>query len=134
MIVIKRNRLLYSGQTLVVVLLGLSSRRYSGYLPESINPYIGDILWALMVFLLIGTILNRRSSRQIALAAIIFSFSIEFSQLYHAPWIDEIRRTAMGGLVLGFGFLWSDLLSYTMGVTAGYFIDKQIKKLLNGND
>lgn len=126
--VIKRNRLLYSGLTLVVVLLGLISRRYSGYLPELINIYIGDLFWALMVFLMIGMILNRRSSKQIALAAILFSFSIELSQLYHASWIDEIRRTIVGGLVLGFGFLWSDLLSYTLGVAAGYFLDKQILK------
>lgn len=125
---VSRNRLLYSGLTLVIVILGLGSRRYSGYLPQSVNPYIGDILWALMVFLLIGTILNRHSSEQIALGAIVFSFSIELSQLYHASWIDQIRSTVIGGLVLGFGFLWSDLLSYIVGVTIGYFFDRQILK------
>lgn len=128
MLILKRNRLLYFGMTLTVVLLGLGSRWYSAFLPKLVNPYIGDLLWALMLFLLICTILNRRSPKQIALAAIIFSFSIEVSQLYHASWIDEIRRTTLGGLVLGFGFLWSDLLSYTLGVTTGYFIDKQILK------
>ena len=34
---------------------------------------------------------------------------VEESQLYHASWIDSIRGTTLGALVLGHGFLWSDL-------------------------
>ena len=51
------------------------------------------------------------------------SYLIEISQLYHAPWIDAIRATALGGLVLGFGFLWSDILCYTVGVLLGIIVD-----------
>lgn len=46
------------------------------------------------------------------------------SQLYHAPWIDSIRATSLGGLVLGFGFLVSDLICYTCGVLIAYFFDR----------
>jgi hypothetical protein len=38
------------------------------------------------------------------------------SQLHHAPWIDAIRNTRPGALVLGYGFLWSDLACYVAGV------------------
>lgn len=31
-------------------------------------------------------------------------FLIECSQLYHAPWIDDIRAVPLGGLILGYGF------------------------------
>jgi hypothetical protein len=41
---------------------------------------------------------------------------VEISQLYHAPWIDSIRQTTPGGLVLGFGFLWTDLVCYSVGI------------------
>ena len=51
---------------------------------------------------------------------------IEISQLYHAPWIDSIRATTLGGLILGFGFLWSDLICYTVGIVIGAIIDKII--------
>ncbi len=44
------------------------------------------------------------------------AFVVELSQLYHAPWIDSIRQTTLGGLVLGFGFLWTDLLCYSVGI------------------
>ena len=52
-----------------------------------------------------------------------FSLMIELSQLYHAPWIDAIRRTRLGGLVLGYGFLWSDLACYAVGVVCGAFAE-----------
>ncbi|CKH20539.1 Protein of uncharacterised function (DUF2809) [Streptococcus pneumoniae] len=45
------------------------------------------------------------------------------SQLYHAEWIDNIRATTLGGLVLGYGFLWSDLVAYTIGVGVGFLFE-----------
>lgn len=45
-----------------------------------------------------------------------YSVATELSQLYHAPWIDGLRATRLGGLVLGFGFLWSDLIAHAAGV------------------
>ena len=39
------------------------------------------------------------------------------------PWIDSIRHTTLGGLVLGFGFLWSDLACYAAGVGLGVTIE-----------
>lgn len=47
----------------------------------------------------------------------MFFYGIELSQLYHALWIDAIRNTTLGGLIIGFGFLWSDLVCYTIGKT-----------------
>ena len=55
--------------------------------------------------------------------AVAFSAAIEISQLYHAPWIDSIRQTTVGGLILGFGFLWSDLVCYALGVAIGVTIE-----------
>jgi hypothetical protein len=43
--------------------------------------------------------------------------------LYHANWIDTIRKTTLGGLILGYGFLWSDLLAYAIGIAAGVIIE-----------
>ena len=109
------------------MILGLLSRKISG-LPKIIELYSGDILWALMVFLLFAFLFNKKSTIFTISQAIIFSYSIEISQLYHAPWIDSIRNTTLGGLILGFGFLWSDLVCYTIGVIIGIIIDIMINK------
>ena len=123
----KRNKLLYLLLTIIVMLLGLLSRKIEG-LPEIISLYSEDILWALMVFLLFAFLFNKKSTIFIISWAIICSYSIEISQLYHAPWIDAIRNTVLGGLILGFGFLWSDLVCYTIGIIIGIIIDIMINK------
>ena len=122
-----RTRVVYLLLTIIVMILGLLSRKISG-LPKIIELYSGDILWALMIFLIIAFIFNRKSTIFIISWAIIFSYIIEISQLYHVPWIDSIRNTTLGGLILGFGFLWSDLVCYTIGVIIGIIIDIMINK------
>lgn len=123
----RRNRIVYIILTIIVIILGLLSRKVEG-LPEIISAYSGDILWALMVFLLIAVILNKKSTIFIISLAIIFSYGVEISQLYHATWIDSIRATTLGGLVLGFGFLWSDILCYTIGIIIGAITDLIINR------
>lgn len=123
----KRSRLLYLILIIIVMILGILSRKI-GNLPEIISLYSGDILWALMVFLIISFIFNKKSTIFTISWAIIFSYSIEISQLYHAPWIDAIRNTTLGSLILGFGFLWSDLVCYTIGILIGIVIDIIINK------
>lgn len=124
---LRRNRLLYLILIIIVMILGLLSRKIEN-LPEIISLYSGDILWALMVFLIISFIFNKKSTIFTISWAIIFSYSIEISQLYHAPWIDAIRNTTLGSLILGFGFLWSDLVCYTIGILIGIVIDIIINK------
>lgn len=123
----RRNRLLYLILTIIVIILGLLSRKIEN-LPEIISLYSGDILWALMIFLIIAFIFNKKSTIFTISWAIIFSYSIEISQLYHEPWIDAMRNTTLGGLILGFGFLWSDLVCYTIGIVIGMVIDIIINK------
>ncbi len=113
-----RNRLFYFTLIVGTVGLGLASRHFS-YLPSFVHLYIGDALWALMVFFIFGFLFPRQATIRLAFYALCFSFAIEFSQLYHAPWIDSIRANRLGGLVLGFGFLWSDLVAYIVGISLG---------------
>ena len=72
---------------------------------------------------------SRASTRTIACLAMAFSVAVEISQLYHAPWIDSIRQTTLGGLILGFGFLWSDLACYAVEVGLGVMIDVALSAL-----
>lgn len=114
-----RTRFVYLLAAIVVVIAGLASRRYRGQLPAFLAEYAGDTLWALMVFLLVSTLLAGRPILVRAVITLALAFVVEISQLNHAPWIDAIRQTTLGGLVLGFGFLWTDLVCYSVGVMIG---------------
>ncbi|EGW38049.1 hypothetical protein DOT_3993 [Desulfosporosinus sp. OT] len=81
-----------------------------------------------MIFFLLGLLFRAGDTRWVAVGALLFSFSIEISQLYHSQWIDSLRMTRIGGLVLGYGFLWSDLVSYTVGIGSGVLIERLILK------
>ena len=121
--------MIYSFMIILVMIMGLSTRRYANLLPQIISDYGGDVLWALMVFLILGFLFPKMKTSSTALISIIFCYLIEISQLYHAPWIDAIRQTTLGGLVLGFGFLWSDLLCYLIGIIIGVSIEWSYKYL-----
>ena len=95
--------------------MGLSSRRYGALLPALIAEYAGDTLWTVMAFITIGFVAVRWPSPRVGLTALLVSYAVEVSQLYHAPWIDAIRATTPGALALGYGFLWSDMACYTVG-------------------
>ncbi|EJQ13769.1 DUF2809 domain-containing protein [Bacillus cereus] len=124
----ERNRLLYALFTIVVIILGLSSRKFAFALPELLNEYLGDALWALMIFTGFGFLFPKIETKKLAFISLIFCYGIEISQLYHAEWIDSIRATTLGGLVLGYGFLWSDLVAYTIGVGIGMFCEFMLRK------
>lgn len=119
----KRNRTWYVVVGVGVVALGLASRRYPAALPGFLAQYSGDTLWAVMVFIGIGLLAPRWSSWRVAVAALGFSYAIEVSQFYHAPWIDNLRGTSLGGLVLGYGFLWSDIACHTVGVALSVMVE-----------
>lgn len=111
---------------LVVVLAGLGSRRFGPHLPGFVATYAGDTLWAIAAFLGFGLLVPWASTWRVALLAVSFSVLIEVGQRYHAPWIDSIRRTTLGGLVLGYDFAWSDLACYALGVGLGVLIERTI--------
>ena len=115
------------------VALGLGSRRYAASPPGIVAAYAGDTLWAFVAFLGIGLLARRASTWAVAVLAMSFSAVIEVSQLYHAPWIDSVRRTTLGGLALGYGFLWGDLACYAVGVGLGVVIEA-IGRLRPGTD
>jgi len=118
------RRLLYIISAATVVALGLGSRWFGAYLPALVAAYAGDTLWALMAFLGVSALAPHARLSRRAATALAIAYLVEISQLYHAPWIDALRLTALGGLMLGFGFLWSDLACYTVGVAVGVLLER----------
>jgi hypothetical protein len=79
-----------------------------------------------MVFWMLALVWRRAGSGTLGAGAMAISVVVELSQLYHAPWIDSIRATRLGALVLGSGFLWSDLACYAVGAGMAATLDALI--------
>ena len=119
-----RRRSIYVLALLAVVVLGLASRRYPGLFPTTLGKYPGDALWAAMVFLGWGLLLPRALTSRVASLALATSIVVEVTQLYHSPWLDHIRATTLGHLVLGSAFAWTDILAYGVGILAAAAIER----------
>ena len=117
------RQLVYIPIIVLVILLGLASRKFQETLPEFITLHFGDLLWASMIYFIFRILLFKKPMILSALLALSFSLFIELSQLYQAPWINALRSTTIGALVLGSGFLWIDLVRYLSGVVLAFFSD-----------
>ncbi|ULT59805.1 DUF2809 domain-containing protein [Neobacillus drentensis] len=113
----------YFFSAVVVIFLGLASRKYGPYLPLFLAENAGDALWAMMVYFGFRFLLARKNVQISIFCSLLFSFMIEFSQLYQAEWINQIRSMWLGALVLGKGFLTADLVRYTVGILIAAFLD-----------
>nr|WP_256439394.1 DUF2809 domain-containing protein [Pedobacter sp. SYSU D00823] len=91
-----------------------------------IPSFVGDVLWATMIFFIVRILFVHIDVRLNAFISLSACYLVEFSQLYQADWINQVRQTTMGRLVLGQGFLWSDLIAYAVGILIGLLIEKMI--------
>ncbi len=118
-----RNRYLYFLWILLTVGAGLTSRQFRAFFPLWVGDYLGDVLWALMVYFIFAFIFKSEKSYKVAIFSLLFSYGIEISQFCQAEWLNYIRNYKLGALILGFSFSWSDILCYTMGVSIGFLME-----------
>jgi hypothetical protein len=114
-----KSRIYYFIIFLSIIFLGILSRKIS-FIPL----WIGDFLYAVMIYFLVRIFLPLKKAFLIALLSLLICYSIEFLQLYQAEWIIELRKTLFGRYVLGQGFLWSDILAYTFGIAYAFLVEK----------
>lgn len=123
-----RPRLVYIPLVCTVFCAGLATHVVRAHLPHFLAEYVPDTLWALWVFLVVVCIARCLSTERAAAYALAFAYLTELGQLYHTPWIDHIRSTTLGHLVLGDTFQWSDLLCYTAGIAIGTAVDLTLQQ------
>ncbi|MBO3283796.1 DUF2809 domain-containing protein [Paenibacillus sp. FSL M8-0228] len=128
-----KARAAYLVAVLATILLGLGSRVFSSRLPEFVANHFGDALWACMIYFGLRMLWVNRQLSVALWGSLLFCFAIEFSQMYQAPWINHIRATTLGGLVLGKGFLAADLIRYTVGIVVSWTLDQGCQKLAGSN-
>jgi hypothetical protein len=121
-----KARLIYLSLIIITVIAGLLSRELSAYIPF----FIGDILWGLAVFLLARFLFITKSLKFAVIVSSIYVTLTELTQLYQAPWIDKIRPTFLGRVLLGETFLLSDILCYFIGIGIGILVELSLRTLI----
>ena len=95
-----------------------------------IRPFIGDILVVMFIFSLMR-IFYQGSKLRLSIGVLIFSFLIEASQYMKLIEIVHLEDSKFANVVLGATFDWLDLVAYTIGAMASYFLDNVLMKKVN---
>jgi hypothetical protein len=108
---------------ILLIPIGLISRRI-GWIPTE----TGDALWAMMVFCLWRIVLHNKKLPTVAIVSLAHCYLVEFSQMITWRWLVSFRQTFIGHMMLGQGFLWIDLLAYSIGIIVIYMIFSKIEE------
>ena len=110
------------------VVCGLAVRFAHVGLPPFVVKYGGSVLWALMVYWLVSTLLASWRVVMAAVLAGVIATVVEFVKLYHSPGLDAFRLTLPGVLLLGRFFSGWDIAAYWLAIVAGAFVDQRIRR------
>lgn len=101
--------------------LALATRHHAEWFFPVVAKYGGDVIWAGMFLFVLRIIFPRANLVKLAILNYALGVLDETSQLWHTPILDAIRSTTIGKLILGLGFMWSDIVCYAVGTVLAYF-------------
>jgi len=117
------SRATYVVLALGTIAVGLLVHRATSGLDLAMRDVLGDALWAAMMLWWVSAAApNARLVSRLA-AAFGICVLVELSQFIHAPFIETMRLTTLGHLVLGSDFDPRDLAAYALGVSAAALLE-----------
>ncbi|WP_419804687.1 DUF2809 domain-containing protein [Terriglobus sp.] len=112
---------------LVTPVLGIAIRFAHMGLPWSFRKYGGSVLWAMMIYWLVSTLLPRVRLIPTALLAEAVAVAVEFLKRLHTPALEHFRGTLAGVLLLGREFSNQDIVAYSIAITCAATVDAKLR-------
>jgi Protein of unknown function (DUF2809) len=101
-------------------------------MPVFVRQYGGDTLSAVCIFWGVRWVLHR--SRLVVCAGVAFLVCvlIELQQLIRWKWLVSLRNDTPMGILLGHGWLWTDIVCYAVGVGSASAVGLVVERRANG--
>ncbi|MEB3279273.1 MAG: DUF2809 domain-containing protein [Lyngbya sp.] len=123
----KTYRWIVFGILIALIPIGLASKYYQGPLQFWVNNSFSSIFYEMFWMFLVVLISPRLSPAPVAFWVFIVTSVLEFMQLWKPPFLQAIRETLIGRLVLGTTFVWGDFLYYVLGCAVGWLVLRTLK-------
>lgn len=94
--------------------------RFHGPAPALLNDWLGSIAYEIFWILLVALLFPHASPVWSAVGVCLATCALEFLQLWQPPFLQAMRATLPGRLVLGNTFIWSDFPAYFIGSFVGW--------------
>ncbi len=113
---------------LATIAAGLAIRFANLGLPRAVVKYGGSMLWAVMIYWLVSTLLASWRLPSAAALSGLIAAAVEFLKLYHTPGLDAFRRTLLGIVLLGSIFSFRDIAAYWIAIALAVILDSSVRR------
>ena len=93
--------------------------RFDAPVSDSLRDSLGGVAYVVFWILAAAVIWTNASALRLAAIVLGVTCGLEFLQLWHPLWLEQIRRTFPGRVLLGTTFDWSDFPPYVIGAVVG---------------
>lgn len=114
-----RKRIIALIALIIITPLGFYTKFYSGPYSEWVNDSLGGLFYVIFWCLIVNIILIRSRAWKIAVFVLLMTSCIEFLQLWHPPFLENLRSNFIGQTILGNSFNPTDFIYYVMGSLLG---------------
>ena len=112
---------------ILTVILGLATKFYEGIFSQWLNNSFSSIFSEAFWILLVIFMRPQLSPGLVAFWVFLVTSFLEFIQLWKPLFLQAIRATLIGRLLLGNTFVWWDFLYYILGCTLTWILLRYFK-------
>jgi hypothetical protein len=103
--------------------------RFHGPGPEWLNDGLGSVAYEIFWIVLILFCFPKASPLRVSISVFAITCGLEVLQLWKPPFLEALRATLPGRLVLGNTFSWADFPAYGIGSGFGYGMSETLRRL-----
>jgi hypothetical protein len=104
-----------------LVPLGLFTRYYDGWAADFVNYSLGGVIYVTFWCLLVSLIFPGAPRGKVCGWVVVITSLLECLQLWHPPWLEQLRSSLAGQMLLGTTFVWTDFIGYLAGGFIAWF-------------
>ncbi|NEP38848.1 MAG: DUF2809 domain-containing protein [Okeania sp. SIO2H7] len=124
----KKYRIIVLIGLFLLVPLGLAAKFYQGPLEDWVNNSFSSIFYEAFWIFLVISIRPQLPPGLVAFWVFIVTSILEFLQLWKPPFLQAIRSTFLGRMLLGTTFVWSDFFYYVLGCILTWLALRYLKQ------
>jgi hypothetical protein len=117
--VVFRKKYFLISLLLLIIEIFIASQMHDSF----IRPYVGDFLAVILLYCIVKTFLNL-PPWPVAGCVLLFSYFIECLQYMQLADRLQLRPHSVARILLGDYFTWTDILAYTLGISAVLVFEK----------
>jgi hypothetical protein len=110
----------------IVAPLGLLTKLYAGPGAHWVGAQAGGLLYVVFWSFAALALRPRWSPARVTVAVAVATSLLEFSQLWHPPFLVGLRASFLGHALLGSTFAWLDFPYYGAGALAAYALARAL--------